>query len=389
MHLLVATTAHPPGDVRVHGKIAESLLDHGVEVSWVGPRSSMALYGETDPRITYEWLPPISGKVSRLLTVPQLIRAIRPRIAGTDWVYCPDPDAGLAALLARRGGTASGRIWFDIHEEYHLAHASSWLGPLDSGLTRNALRAAIRAVVKRADLVTAASPRVLDVYADGVDPARLLMNTAPSTFSTGKETPLRRNGSPLVIMHGKPGSLRGTPQLADALESLPPDVLVRVVCIGSPLDLETVIGQRRAALLTGPDRNARFEVRPAVPFADMPRLLLDCHAGVVNYSGDLAAASLPNRLFEYMAAGLAVLCASESPYVVEVTQEGPSGLVFSNADPASLASQICRLWADPELCLSLGTRGRELAREKYSWDEQFEGVRGYICEQTKETRDAR
>jgi glycosyltransferase involved in cell wall biosynthesis len=50
-----------------------------------------------------------------------------------------------------------------------------------------------------------------------------------------------------------------------------------------------------------------LELRPGVAMQEMPDILKSCDVGLVAYGRDLGVDSLPNRLFEYMAAGLAII----------------------------------------------------------------------------------
>jgi len=65
----------------------------------------------------------------------------------------------------------------------------------------------------------------------------------------------------------------------------------------------------------------------------------------------------PLKLFEYMAAGLAVL-APDQPNLREVLVDGDNGLLFPAGDGAALTAALERLAADPKLRRRLGQRAR-------------------------------
>jgi len=74
----------------------------------------------------------------------------------------------------------------------------------------------------------------------------------------------------------------------------------------------------------------------------------------------------PLKLFEYMAAGRAIV-ASNAP-IHQVIQDGVTGLRVAPADAGALASALARLLSDSNLRQQLGARARETALKHYSWD---------------------
>ncbi len=76
--------------------------------------------------------------------------------------------------------------------------------------------------------------------------------------------------------------------------------------------------------------------------------------------------TLANKLFDYMAAGLAVVAVYVPP-MRRIIEECESGLLFPPSDVGALAQRITRLLLDPELRRSCGQRGEVAVAEKYCW----------------------
>jgi glycosyltransferase involved in cell wall biosynthesis len=76
--------------------------------------------------------------------------------------------------------------------------------------------------------------------------------------------------------------------------------------------------------------------------------------------------SLPNKLFQYMAAGVPVV-ASDFPQVREVVEGSGSGVVVDTTRPELIASAVNRILADPEEARAMGERGRAAVDERYNW----------------------
>lgn len=75
----------------------------------------------------------------------------------------------------------------------------------------------------------------------------------------------------------------------------------------------------------------------------------------------------PLKLFEYMAAGRAIV-ASDLPSTREIATEGETALFFPPGDVKALAAALERLHNDTELRQQMGNRARALAFARYTWE---------------------
>jgi alpha-maltose-1-phosphate synthase len=149
------------------------------------------------------------------------------------------------------------------------------------------------------------------------------------------------------------GTLRpwhGIETLADAWRLLGP--------AAPPL---TVVGD-------GPGRRllerAGARVTGALPHAEVPGALAGADIGIAPYAADAPPYFSPLKLFEYLAAGLAVVAAA-IPGVTELVDERTAVLV-PPGDPEALAAAVAGLAADGRRRVRLGQSGRALA-EQHTW----------------------
>ncbi|MBX3083719.1 MAG: glycosyltransferase [Anaerolineae bacterium] len=91
----------------------------------------------------------------------------------------------------------------------------------------------------------------------------------------------------------------------------------------------------------------------------------DVCAMTMTWSEFFAYYASPLKLFEYMAAGGAILSVN-FPSVAEVVKDGESALLIPPHDPAALADALRRLYTDPALRERLGTEAHHIA-QGYSW----------------------
>lgn len=131
-------------------------------------------------------------------------------------------------------------------------------------------------------------------------------------------------------------------------------------------------GPARASLMRhaerhGVSRQVRFS--GVVPREQMPSHLaafdIALQPGATPYAS-------PLKLFEYLAAGCAIV-APRQANLVEVLDDGHNALLFTPDDSDALGSALTRLVASPALRERLGAAGRETAR-RYTWTGNAERV---------------
>lgn len=363
-HICILTTAHPVDDVRVNTKFAASFLEHGFDVSWVGP--AVAHFGpRTDPGdgIAYVPVEPAMSRRERPWMARRVGLGAR-LVKDVDWWYSPDPDGAEAMLrvAARQGG----KTLFDVHEVFHAGHLDRWLFGLRARPVRELVRRRVAHACSRADLVTGVSEVVLRPFVGDSAGAVVVRNCAPAWFATGALPPDRTSGR-LRVMHGKAEAGNGTPVVLEALQAHADDTEGVTVLMtrtrSTPADM--------AADMEAAAREARIETSPPRSHAEMPQILSGCSVGMVTYGRDLGVDSLPNRLFEYMAAGLAVLAPSYSIEIRRIVETEHIGVTADFEDPHDVARALAWLRDHPEEVAAMGRRARAAFLERHNWEGEF------------------
>ena len=77
--------------------------------------------------------------------------------------------------------------------------------------------------------------------------------------------------------------------------------------------------------------------------------------------------SLPNKLFQYMAAGIPVV-ASDFRQVRAVVEGSGAGVVVDTTSPNAIAKGIRHVLADPAAAAAMGARGRAAVEDRYNWE---------------------
>ena len=196
-----------------------------------------------------------------------------------------------------------------------------------------------------------------------VDPARVLVihnGIDPARFRpTERRDALERWGvrSPYVLFVGRVTDQKGIFHLLDAATRLPAGVRV-VLCAAAPDTPEIAERLRRAVA-----------VRPNVVWID-EMAPVDAVVQLYSHAAVFACPSVyePFGLInlEAMACETPVV-ASAVGGIVEVVEDGVTGLLVPPAEPEALAAALQRVLDNPELGRRMGRAGRRRVEERFAW----------------------
>jgi glycosyltransferase involved in cell wall biosynthesis len=80
---------------------------------------------------------------------------------------------------------------------------------------------------------------------------------------------------------------------------------------------------------------------------------------------DMYKTTYPNKVFDYMAAGRAVILAIDG-VIRKVVEEANAGISIPPGDPKALATAMTDLASNRKKCRVLGENGRKIIENKYS-----------------------
>jgi len=170
---------------------------------------------------------------------------------------------------------------------------------------------------------------------------------------------------------------KGLDTLIDAIaRAMKTGAEMHLLLVGGPETGVHALRQQWAALGLPMDR---LHTAGQVPPDEVPRFLaaLDVGALPLPWTEHFAYHASALKLFEYMAAGCAVL-ASDLPSTVEVVRNGKTALLVPPGDAAALAAAIRRLCDDPALRERLGVCARAEALAHYTWAARAAAIRAFV-----------
>jgi glycosyltransferase involved in cell wall biosynthesis len=236
-----------------------------------------------------------------------------------------------------------------------------------------AIRAAESRILAAADEVIAVSePLRRWIVGTGVRPERVTVvpnGVDVARFAAGNGTAVRRRlalgDRPVIGFAGTLKGWHGTQALVRAVGCLArergPDRAPRLLIVGD--------GPQRQALemlAAEVGIGALVTVTGTIPHDEMPDHLAAMDVAVAPYDASPDFYFSPLKLFEYMAAGRAVVAAAIGQIPESVTH-GETGLLYAPGDVDALAGQIGRLIDSPALAQKLGNAARAETRAHRSW----------------------
>ncbi len=372
-HVCILTTAHPMDDVRVYRKFAETFVKSGFRVTWVGPEYCYGKSGDLgDVEIAYELVKPARSRLGRF-AMPRRVKARAKCVEGVDVFYAPDPDVVRCALSLAEEHDA--RVICDIHELYLDVHLRKWVPGWGYNSARSAMTHVLRRLYAKSDLVIGVSESVVAPFRSALKDCVIVRNCAPSWFAlctSGCGQAKRWNGG--VVMHGKGTVYNGTPIVLEAIRlARPESPSMRVIMFRSD-ETDREIGRHEKAHRFDDIVRKACDVRDYVSMSEMPAILSACDIGMIGHGRQLAEGTQPNRLYEYMASGLAVLAPEYDKGIAPIVEKEQCGMLVDFEDPSSIAGGLRYLCNNPDICMAMGENGRAAFLARHNWESEVRPV---------------
>jgi glycosyltransferase involved in cell wall biosynthesis len=261
----------------------------------------------------------------------------------------------VAAAAARRGG----RYAYDCREFYAGQHADSRVWGL---VAPPAVRAVEGHYVRDAAWVTTVSDGLADLLVEryGLPDRPTVVRSTPALADVEAHEP---GDVWTVLFHGHLRPDRNVHGLLESVPSWPDHLRLLLRGGGPPAYVQELREQVRE--LGAPDR---VQLLPAVPWAEVVTSAATADIGVVPWPLDLPQKriSLPNKLFEYLMAGLAVIATGPSEVSGLVESYG-AGRGYQPATPEALSAALHDI--DREALLAMRA-GAAVARQALTWEQE-------------------
>lgn len=347
------SSAHPALDIRIFVKECCSLAKNGYKVFLIVPDS-----GEIKENKEV-LVCPVSVPKNRFERMTKTVLKIykKAKKINADVYHFHDPELIPVGILLKITGKT---VIYDVHEDYpRQIMDKQWLPWL--------LRKPVSILYKILELlagqlldgIVAATPTIAKKFPNK---KTVLVQNFPISGELFSDSQLDfSKRKPNVIYVGGLTVSRGLKEMIKAIALLSELSDLRLV-LGGNFESKNLEDQVR--VLPGWDK---VDFKGWLSREEYKELLTQCIAGLVLFhpTGNNIN-SQPNKLFEYMSAGLPVI-ASDFPLWREFIEKNKCGLLVDPFDPHEISTAIKWIMNYPEEAELMGKRGQKAVFSMYNW----------------------
>ena len=346
-------------DERIYYKIARSLRKRYEKIVVIAP-------GDWDHRfdddIEFVSIPKRRSRWNRISTLRGLFQKAKERPAS---IYqCEEVDSWLIGwLVARKSGA---RLVFDAHEFDPAAVAGGAPGVI-RGLLWLVVIAVERFLSRRTHLILVANDIVRGYFLVLNRFVKVVTLENVPVLALFKEGTPSKQDNVLLCHEGSLGFNRGLKamvRLVDRLRQAGVNVRLRIV--------GDVYGDERSWLegeLQRRNLGGCIETTGWLKYPEVGKAVEGCHLGLITMH-PLASNMLsghPNKLFNYMRYGLAVV-APDFPEITRIVRKEQCGLIYAAGGEDGLFEAVMELVKNEQLRATMGLNGKRAVLREYNWD---------------------
>jgi glycosyltransferase involved in cell wall biosynthesis len=343
------STAHPRRELRVHLKQCNSLAAAGFEVYFVVADG----YGDEavdKVNVVDAGLP--KGRIARFFYAPWKVFRKATALKASLYHF-HDPELLPVGLVLKLRGA---KVIYDSHEDVPRSVLSrDWIPARLRRIVSAVFERFENFIARRLDHVVGATPFIAERFRVAGCHAIAINNfPLPTEISYSPE---RSAEGDRICFLGSISQVRGVWEIVSALNQ----TATRLILAG-PFDraetrakLESLPGWEHVDYLGVIDRDAALAAMGSAAVG------MICYLPEPNHTQ-----AYPNKLFEYMAAGLPVI-ASDFPLWRQIVTEADCGVCVDPTDSNQIANAITELLNNPARRLVMGRNGIRAVMSFYNW----------------------
>lgn len=344
------STVHPTFDGRIFHKECVSLAKAGFDISLVVTHDKK----ETVDGVKIIPLPPTKNRLHRLFIKSHFAfyRALKTK---AKVIHFHDPELMGLGILFKIFGK---KVIYDSHENVSSQiESKNWLGnKFSRKIIKGVYRIFERFSILFFDSVISVTPEIVEFLSP--KKGLLIRNYPIISMIESKIGNKEKREIPTLIYVGGLTKIRGIKEICEAINLIEKDL--ELLLLG-PWESENFKEECLSISnkITYCGVKPLEKVYPLIHQSDIGFVTLYPEKNYLN--------SFPIKAFEYMTCGIPMIM-SNFPYW-EKTFEGTAEFI----DPLNvteISESILKLINNEELRLELGNKGKELAKEKFSWEEE-------------------
>lgn len=354
------TTVHIAKDIRIYHKECKALAEAGYDVKLV-------VVNAKDTKSDYQGVEIInvpvdaSSKVKRILNAPKKARAVAESL-NADVYHFHDPELLFEARRLRKKGF---RVIYDVHEDVpRQIMSKAWIPKLVRGTMSSIIKVVEWYVVQRLNAVVTVVQTIVKRF-EPINQNVILVQNFPQLEVLPEPAPWE-NKTGQVCYVGDYTRIRGINELLQAVALT--DRKLTMAGRWSDKGLAKECEER--GYPNG------FKELGFVTRDEVQRVYANSKIGTVLFHPvPNHIDALPNKLFEYMAAGIPVI-ASNFGWLKKIVEQHNCGLAVDPQNPKEIADAINWLCDNDDESRQMGERGRKAVEESYNWASEEEKLIG-------------
>lgn len=345
------TSVHSQSDTRIFLKECLSLESAGWQVNYVVPGVEDLIC----KNVKIHGVKKDSG--SRLGRMTKTVRAVYQKAleVDADIYHFHDPELIPVGLKLKKKGK---RVIYDIHEDLPRALLSKgWIHPIIRKPMALFFELYENRAARRFDCLMTATPFITERFKK-VNSNTININNYPLLKELqSSDSENSREKEKQVCYVGGLGPIRGIHQLLSAADSI--NGTLQIAGPINPQAMETQISN-----------HDNIEYLGFLNRLKVKELLALSVAGIVTFLPEPNHINAqPNKMFEYMSAGIPVIC-SDFPLWKSIIEKHECGICVDPENPGAIAEAINYLLENPTIAEQMGGNGRKAVETEYNWEQE-------------------
>ncbi|MCG8611103.1 MAG: glycosyltransferase [Pseudomonadales bacterium] len=344
------TSAHQRYDTRIFLKMCSSLAQHGFDTSLI------VADGNGDERKNNVQIYDVGAKgAKRIHRMTVTVRKVytRAKALDADVYHLHDPELMFVALKLKLSGK---RVIFDAHEDLpKQLLGKAYLNAVSRVVLSKVFALTESLLCARLDAVVCATPSIGEKFKK-INRQTLVINNYPILDELSTRKPWEQREDAICYV-GCMDSYRGAKELVHSIGLTDAKLKFAGVFSDEALknEVKTYTGWKQVIDYGFIDRKGVAE------------LMSESKAGLVIFHAiPNHIDAQPNKMFEYMSAGLPIIV-SNFPLWKQVVEENDCGICVDPLNANEIAQAIRTIIEHPEKSSAMGTNGQEAVVNKYNW----------------------
>ncbi len=353
------SSVHHKFDTRIFHKECKTLSNNGFRVYLIAQAGQN--YSPDNSNINLLEVPRASSKYHRFRKViPSIYKKVTQFDPDTTIIHFHDPELiPLALLLKAKGYT----LTYDIHEDSAASIGSrDWIPKLLRKLISISVELLEKAASRFFDHLIPVTPHIQNKFKKS---KTTLIQNYPLLKEVNRTNTTNYSKRPNNILYvGDITLIRGIKEMVQAMELVPEHLNASLNICGSfsPPELEEKLkqeaGWEKSNFLGWVNRD------------ELADIFSNSRAGLVLFhplKNHLNAQ--PNKMFEYMGAGLPLI-ASHFPLWKKLIEKEQCGILVDPLKPTQISDAITYILENEEEAEKMGKRGKFAVQNKYNWENE-------------------